>query len=84
MLAKSAARDSVGYIAAASTLDELVDWGAQPASLQGDSHSSGQLLYRTSDRQVESGLWVCTPGRWRLSLPGDELCHFVDGRATYY
>ncbi len=25
----------------------------------------------------------CTPGRWRLSIPRDELCHFVAGRATY-
>ncbi|RUV49027.1 DUF861 domain-containing protein, partial [Mesorhizobium sp. M7A.F.Ca.MR.228.00.0.0] len=31
----------------------------------------------------ESGIWVCTPGRWRLSIPRDELCHFVAGRATY-
>ena len=84
MLAKSGAKGSVGLIAAVSNFDELVDWGAQPESLRGDSHSSGQLLYRTSDGQVESGLWVCTPGRWRLSLPGDELCHFIDGRATYY
>ncbi|TIX34284.1 MAG: DUF861 domain-containing protein, partial [Mesorhizobium sp.] len=26
---------------------------------------------------------VCTPGRWRLAIPRDELCHFVAGRATY-
>jgi hypothetical protein len=26
---------------------------------------------------------VCTPGRWRLAIPRDELCHFVFGRATY-
>ncbi|WP_376775085.1 cupin domain-containing protein [Mesorhizobium caraganae] len=26
---------------------------------------------------------MCTPGRWRLSIPRDELCHFVAGRATY-
>ncbi|MCB2105537.1 MAG: DUF861 domain-containing protein, partial [Rhodobacteraceae bacterium] len=28
-------------------------------------------------------IWVCTPGRWRLSIPRDEFCHFVAGSATY-
>ena len=31
----------------------------------------------------EVGLWVCTPGTWRLSIPRDELCHFLSGRAIY-
>ncbi|MNC26336.1 hypothetical protein D3C75_744630 [compost metagenome] len=26
---------------------------------------------------------MCTPGRWRLSIPRDELCHFIAGHATY-
>ena len=32
---------------------------------------------------VETGIWECTPGRWRLSIPRDELCHFLEGDATY-
>ena len=62
---------------------DLVDWGAQPDALDGASHSTGRLVHKGSNNQPESGIWVCTPGRWRLSIPRDELCHFVAGRATY-
>ena len=83
MSRKPVAKDSVGYIQCASTVGELCDWGAQPQAVRGDSHSSGLLLYKSGDEAVESGLWVCTPGQWQLHIQGDELCHFVEGRATY-
>ena len=67
----------------ASTRTDLVDWGAQPDALDGASHSTGRLVHKGPNNQPESGIWVCTPGRWRLSIPRDELCHFVAGRATY-
>jgi len=51
--------------------------------VEGQSHSSGILLWESDDKKSESALWVCTPGTWRLSIPGDELCHFISGRATY-
>ncbi len=61
----------------------LKNWGPQPDMLEGQSHSSGRLLYKNPDTGSESGLWVCTPGRWRLTIPRDEFCHFIAGRATY-
>ncbi len=67
----------------ASTRDDLVDWGVQPNALAGASHSTGRLVHKGPDNQPECGIWVCTPGRWRLAIPRDELCHFVAGRATY-
>ena len=67
----------------ASTRTDLVDWGVQPDALEGDSRSSGRLVHKGPGNQPESGIWVCTPGRWRLHIPRDELCHFVAGRATY-
>jgi len=63
--------------------ENLADWGVQPDALEGVSRSSGRLLWKGEGGRPEVGLWVCTPGRWRLSLPADELCHFVSGRATY-
>lgn len=74
---------SAPHIAAAATVSDLTDWGDQPDMVEGQSHSSGVLLWTSDDKKSEAGLWVCTPGTWRLSLPGDELCHFISGRATY-
>ena len=45
--------------------------------------ATGRLVHKAPNNQPESGIWVCTPGRWRLSIPRDEVCHFVAGRATY-
>lgn len=79
----SAPVSSAPHFAEATTRTDLVDWGVQPDAIEGVSHSSGRLLYKGPNNQPESGLWVCTPGRWRLSIPRDEFCHFVAGRATY-
>ena len=74
---------SAPHLHDASTRIDLVDWGFQPDAISGASHSSGNLVYKGPDNRPECGIWVCTPGRWRLSIPRDELCHFVAGRATY-
>jgi hypothetical protein len=77
---------SAPHIPAAKRYDDLVDWGVQPDTIEGASRSSGRLLYKrdeNGERAIESGLWVCTPGSWRLSMPGDEICYFLDGRAVY-
>ena len=77
---------SAPHIRHAATAGDLADWGDQPDAIAGHSHSSGRLLWKrdeNGERVVESGLWVCTPGSWRLAIPGDELCYFLAGRATY-
>ena len=74
---------SAPHIRNADSFADLKDWGPQPDVIEGQSHSSGRLLYKNRETGTESGLWVCTPGRWRLSIPRDEFCHFVSGRATY-
>jgi len=61
----------------------LNDWGVQPDVITGSSKSSGILLYKSRDGQTESGLWQCSAGSWPLSIPRDEVCHFVSGRADY-
>ncbi len=67
----------------ASTRQDLLDWGPQPDAISGASHSTGRLVYKGPDNRPEVGIWVCTPGCWRLTIPRDEFCHFVAGRATY-
>jgi uncharacterized cupin superfamily protein len=79
---------SAPHIVGALTNDDLADWGEQPDCLEGPSRSSGRLLYKRPDASVggnspETGLWVVTPGKWPLSIPRDEFCHFIAGRATY-
>lgn len=32
---------------------------------------------------VETGIWECTPGRWRRQITSQEFCHFVQGRCTF-
>jgi len=77
---------SAPHIGSAATAGGLVSWGLQPDAIAGRSESSGRLLWKRDEggeRSLEAGLWVCTEGAWRLSLPGDELCYFLAGRATY-
>lgn len=66
------------------TTEQLTDWGPQPDCNEGQqSYSRGILLHKGPDNKPESGFWECTPGRWRLSIPRDEFCHFIAGEATY-
>jgi uncharacterized protein len=74
---------SAPHLPHASTRTDLVDWGVQPDAIEGVSRSTGKLVHKGPNNQPESGVWVCTPGCWRLSIPRDEFCHFVAGRATY-
>ncbi|QPC45405.1 DUF861 domain-containing protein [Kaustia mangrovi] len=73
------------HIAGASTwVDDLKDWGGHLEPIDGKSMNTGRLLWKGEDNGLpEAGIWISTPGSWRLVLPRDELCHFVAGRATY-
>ncbi|WEK07398.1 MAG: cupin domain-containing protein [Candidatus Pseudomonas colombiensis] len=35
------------------------------------------------DDGVETGIWECTPGRWRRQITAQEFCHFIQGRCTF-
>jgi len=82
-MAAAVLESSAPHIHGARSMSDLKDWGPQPDAIEGQSRSSGLLLHKSADGKVESGLWVCTPGSWRLSMTGDELCYFMSGRATY-
>jgi uncharacterized cupin superfamily protein len=70
--------------AAAVPEAELIDWGPVSEPL-GDpvSRTRGKLLYRDENADNETGLWVCTPGRWRCSVGRAEFCPFLAGQAIY-
>jgi uncharacterized cupin superfamily protein len=62
---------------------DLVDWGVIPTMIEGQSHTSGKLLYKGAEGRSECGIWRCTPGKWNCHVTRDEFCHFLAGRATY-
>ena len=65
------------------TSPATADWGEIPTMLEGSSRTSGILLTRQPDRRAESGIWICTPGRWECHVTSDEYCHFLSGSCTY-
>ncbi len=66
-----------------ATLSGLEDWGVVPTMITGTSKVSGLVLSAEPDGRAESGVWACTPGKWRCTVTSDEFCHFLAGRATY-
>jgi uncharacterized cupin superfamily protein len=62
---------------------DLVDWGAVPTLLEGQSQTSGKVLHKGPAGESECGIWRCTPGRWSCHVTRDEFCHFLAGRCTY-
>ena len=71
------------HIHDALSYGDLADWGAQPDPIVPGSQNTGRLLHKGPGNSPETGIWVCTPGTWPLSIPRDEFCHFVAGTATY-
>lgn len=70
------------HLRKAATRTDLVDWGPQPGAIAGASHSTGRLVHKGPGNRPEIGVWVCTPGRWKLDVPRDEFCYYLAGRAT--
>lgn len=35
------------------------------------------------DKEVEAGVWECSPGVWRRGVLQAELCHFIAGECTF-
>jgi uncharacterized cupin superfamily protein len=35
------------------------------------------------DGKTKTGLWECTPGRWRRQVTQAEFCHFLEGDCTF-
>lgn len=77
------ATEATPVMHAPKKIGELVDWGLIPTMIEGESHTSGRLLYKGEGGSPESGIWICTPGFWECHVTRDEMCHFLAGRCTY-
>jgi len=40
-------------------------------------------ICESHDNNRESGVWECTPGKWRRQITQQEFCHFISGRCTF-
>ncbi|AHY45413.1 putative enzyme of the cupin superfamily [Rubrobacter radiotolerans] len=78
-------RSTAPHLKGVSRLREegLADWGIVPEAIEGESRASGVLIHKGRGGSPEAGVWVCTPGFWRLCVERDEFCHFLEGRCTY-
>ena len=59
------------------------DWGIIPTMIEGESRTSGVVIFKGPTGESESGIWICTPGFWNCHVTNDEFCHFLLGRCTY-
>lgn len=63
---------------------DTLDWGGVAVPIGSPvSQQSGVLTFRRSDGASETGMWQCTPGRWRCDVERDEFCYFLAGEAIY-
>ncbi len=76
-------KSSAPHLHSISKTDDLADWGVIPTMIEGESKTSGKLLYKGSEGHPECGLWICTPGKWECHVTNDEFCYFLEGRCTY-
>ncbi|HEV2362382.1 MAG TPA: cupin domain-containing protein [Acidimicrobiales bacterium] len=65
----------------AATRTDLEDWGPL-AEATGEEMSTSGLTVWSGDDDVESGIWVCTPGPSRWALETNEFVHILSGRMT--
>lgn len=58
----------------------LPDMPINPAwILDGAPRATGQIFLQSADRLLASGLWECTPGRFRWEFTWDEFVHILAG-----
>lgn len=60
-------------------------WVIDPSAIEAGSPSARVVVHTTSpDGLLESGLWSCTAGRFRLTYGCDEFVHILDGEVTVH
>lgn len=59
----------------------LDDWGPSKNVVAGAPHLWGKVLH--ADGPLDCGLWSCTPGERRVTIPADEFCIFLSGQGRY-
>ncbi len=40
-------------------------------------------ILSSSNPSTRTGVWLCSPGRWRRQVKQAEFCHFLEGECTF-
>jgi uncharacterized cupin superfamily protein len=67
------------FLSDATTAD-LEDWGALPEATADLMSTSGVIIWEDGEKQA--GVWQCTPGPSRWSMPANEFIYVLYGRMT--
>ena len=67
------------FLSDAATAD-LEDWGALPEATADLMRTSGVIIWEDGEKQA--GVWECTPGPSRWSMPSNEFIYVLYGRMT--
>lgn len=46
----------------------------------GTPESTYKVVYTSDDNALTTGIYECTPGKWRVSYDEDEFCTLLEGR----
>ncbi len=57
------------------------DWGVIPTMIEGESRTSGLVLYKVRTAKAKRASGSARPGYWNCHVTRDEFCHFLLGAA---
>lgn len=57
------------------------EWNDVPAEkvISGTPKSTYKISYASSNEQMVTGVYACTPGKWRVFYTEDEFCTLLEG-----
>ncbi|MFQ5985320.1 MAG: cupin domain-containing protein [Alphaproteobacteria bacterium] len=61
----------------------LEKWGPPGRVIAGDPVQSGRNYYADATGQFSTGIWECTPGKWRVDYTEDEFSHLLVGKVVF-
>ena len=75
---------NISHLAQTASIEDLEAWGpvSHPLSMPA-CEVRGLLQIIPGKESVDTGIWECSPGRFRRAVSDAEVMHFVKGRCTF-
>lgn len=75
---------NITHMSQSADLHDLRDGGVMPTASDGTApRSSARSLAVPGIEGATTGVWECTPGRWRRASAGAEVMHFLAGECIF-